>query len=101
MDTIQINVNVKDILNQLDIKDIQSYLKEKNYDCIPVDELKNYVHMDMSVGTQKFYDLLSDYIISNKLNLELLIGHVVTKRLMVNVNPSNEIARIKSMTFGD
>ncbi len=84
MSTISMNVSFESesILKQIGVDEVRSWLEKQGYACMGSDEASKYVNIEKSIGTNAFYKLLVDAIESGKLSLELIVGHVATRKLM-------------------
>ena len=84
MSTISMNVSfeIESLLSQIGESEIKSWLERQGYACMRSEESSKYVNIEKSMGTNAFYKLLVDAIESDKLSLELIVGHVATRKLM-------------------
>lgn len=86
MSIISMNVSFESesLLSQIGKDEVRSWLEGRGYVCILSEEASKYVNLEKSMGTDAFYKLLSGAIESGKLSLELIVGHVVTSKLLRN-----------------
>jgi len=84
MSTISMNVSFESesLLRQIGKEEVKSWLENQGYACISSDEASNYVNIEKSMGTTAFYKMIVDAIESDKLSLEMIVGHVATRKLL-------------------
>lgn len=79
---INVTIDTEEFLNEVGDDQIINYLSTKGYGVIASGETSKYINLEKSVGTEPFYKLLAQLIDEGKLSLELIIGHVITKRII-------------------
>lgn len=70
------------LLEEIGVCIVSTWLERKGISCISKEQADNYVNIEKSMGTVPFYKLLVDNIESGKLSLELIAGHVITRKMM-------------------
>lgn len=75
-------LDTDNLLQEIGINSVISWLEQKGYSCLSPVEASKYVNVEKSIGTGPFYNLLVDNIESGKLSLELIAGHVITRKMM-------------------
>jgi hypothetical protein len=84
MSTISTNVSFESeyLLSQIGESEVKSWLESHGYACMMSSEASKYVNIEKSMGTNAFYKLLVDAIESGQLSLEMIVGHIATRKLM-------------------
>jgi len=84
MSLVSMNVSFdsESLLKQIGEDEVRAWLEKQGYACMRSDEASKYVNIERSMGTTPFYKMLVDAIESGKLSLELIVGHVATRKLM-------------------
>lgn len=84
MSIVSMNVSFESesLLKQIGEDEVRSWLERQGYACMKSDEASKYINIEKSIGTLPFYKLLVESIESGKLSLEMLIGHITTRKLM-------------------
>lgn len=82
----QISLNIlsdsENLLNQIGIESVIDWIERKGYSVMNADLASKYVNIEKSMGTEPFYKLIVDAIEAGKLSLEMIVGHVATRKLM-------------------
>ena len=84
MPTISMNVSFEGdyLLQQIGKDEVRNWLERQGFVCVSSDESSKYVNIERSMGTTAFYKLIVDAIESGKLSLEMIVGHVATRKLL-------------------
>ena len=79
---LSVDFDESEILEKIGKAYIIGWLRTHGYEVVDPKDLHKYIDVEKSMGTEPFYNFLVDSIEKGKLNLELLVGMVATKKLM-------------------
>ena len=93
MNKIQLSmlVDLEEVLELSEDQKIIKWLEKKGYACVPKSEQSKYINLEKSLGTEAFYQIITDAIESGKLSLELIIGHATVKNLLKNIKDNYKL----------